>query len=48
MFGSENGHVGTKMVLVTHPENDIAKKHDRIAIDDKQLENFRDPIFIWT
>jgi len=33
--------LGTKMVLVTHPENDIAKKHDRIAIDDKQLENFR-------
>ncbi|MBT3569324.1 MAG: hypothetical protein HN494_10805, partial [Opitutae bacterium] len=37
----EEWPLGTKMVLVTHPENDIAKKHDRIAIDDKQLENFR-------
>ena len=37
----EEWHLGTKMVLVTHPENDIAKKHERIAIDDKQLENFR-------
>ena len=37
----EEWPLGTKMVLVTHPENDIAKKHDRIAIDDNQLENFR-------
>ncbi|MDA1048101.1 MAG: cytochrome c biogenesis protein ResB [Verrucomicrobia bacterium] len=37
----EEWPLGTKMVLVTHPENDIAKKHDRIAIDDKQLESFR-------
>ncbi|MDA9962876.1 cytochrome c biogenesis protein ResB [Opitutales bacterium] len=37
----EEWPLGTKMVLVTHPENDIAKKHERIAIDDKQLENFR-------
>ncbi len=37
----EEWPLGTKMVLVTHPESDIAKKHERIAIDDKQLESFR-------
>jgi len=37
----EEWPLGTKMVLVTHPESDIAKKHERIAINDKQLENFR-------
>ena len=37
----EEWPLGTKMVLVTHPESDIANKHDRIAIDDKELENFR-------
>ena len=37
----EEWPLGTKMVLVTHSESDIAQKHERIAIDDKQLENFR-------
>jgi hypothetical protein len=37
----EEWPLGTKMVLVTHAESDIAKKHEQIAIDDKLLENFR-------
>jgi hypothetical protein len=33
--------LGMKMVLVTHPESDLAKNNEKIAIDDKVLKNFR-------
>ena len=29
--------LGTKMILVTHPESDLAKKTERISIEDERL-----------
>lgn len=33
--------LGMKMVLVTHPESDLAKKNDMIAMDDQALKDFK-------
>ena len=37
----EEWPLGTKMVLVTHPENDLAKSEEHIAIDDHRLKDIR-------
>ena len=33
--------LGTKMILVTHPESDLAKKTEKISIEDERLKDFR-------
>ena len=33
--------LGTKMVMVTHPESDLAKDTEEISIEDERLEDFR-------
>ena len=37
----EEWPLGTKMVLVTHPESDLAKHNKKIAIDDHHLKDVR-------
>ena len=37
----EEWPLGTKMVLVTHPESDLAKNNEQIAIDDQRLKDVR-------
>jgi hypothetical protein len=37
----EEWPLGTRMVLVTHPDNPVAKSHEEIAVDDPALEGFR-------
>ena len=33
--------LGTKMVMVTHPESDLAKDTEEISIEDERLKDFR-------
>ena len=37
----EEWPLGTKMVLVTHPESDLAKNNEQIVIDDHRLKDIR-------
>jgi len=37
----EEWPLGTKMVLVTHPESDLVKNNEQIAIDDQRLKDVR-------